>query len=111
MFCKSKTAYEMRISDWSSDVCSSDLLDVETVYQSSGNAVMSCIRTHRSPPGSGPINRMSRGGPMRDEMRGERRIAGLVPPEKPFDEAGRPQRATATRLGPKAPRRRRSFVT
>src|SRR3546814_2187283 len=28
MFCffKQKTAYEMRISDWSSDVCSSDLL-------------------------------------------------------------------------------------
>src|SRR3546814_7688854 len=31
-FFKQKTAYEMRISDWSSDVCSSDLLDayVET---------------------------------------------------------------------------------
>src|SRR3546814_9768019 len=31
MFCffffKQKTAYEMRISDWSSDVCSSDLQD------------------------------------------------------------------------------------
>src|SRR3546814_7329395 len=26
-FVKQKTAYEMRISDWSSDVCSSDLLD------------------------------------------------------------------------------------
>src|SRR3546814_5155497 len=25
-YCKQKTAYEMRISDWSSDVCSSDLL-------------------------------------------------------------------------------------
>src|SRR3546814_12481503 len=24
-FCKTETAYEMRISDWSSDVCSSDL--------------------------------------------------------------------------------------
>src|SRR3546814_2287511 len=35
-FCKQKTAYEMRISDWSSDVCSSDLLqrliDLETVF-------------------------------------------------------------------------------
>src|SRR3546814_8651672 len=28
-FFKQKTAYEMRISDWSSDVCSSDLLHVE----------------------------------------------------------------------------------
>src|SRR3546814_2329250 len=27
-FFKQKTAYEMRISDWSSDVCSSDLFDV-----------------------------------------------------------------------------------
>src|SRR3546814_5468029 len=26
-FVKQKTAYEMRISDWSSDVCSSDLVD------------------------------------------------------------------------------------
>src|SRR3546814_427997 len=27
-FCKQKTAYEMRISDWSSDVCSSDLISL-----------------------------------------------------------------------------------
>src|SRR3546814_18599447 len=27
-FCKQKTAYELRISDWSSDVCSSDLLHI-----------------------------------------------------------------------------------
>src|SRR3546814_9682808 len=30
-FFKQKTAYEMRISDWSSDVCSSDLDDGVTV--------------------------------------------------------------------------------
>src|SRR3546814_6596324 len=29
-FFKQKTAYEMRISDWSSDVCSSDLDDYQT---------------------------------------------------------------------------------
>src|SRR3546814_2588694 len=28
-FFKQKTAYEMRISDWSSDVCSSDLLFID----------------------------------------------------------------------------------
>src|SRR3546814_14197770 len=28
-FFKQKTAYEMRISDWSSDVCSSDLSDAD----------------------------------------------------------------------------------
>src|SRR3546814_9594779 len=31
-FFKQKTAYEMRISDWSSDVCSSDLLDQHRVH-------------------------------------------------------------------------------
>src|SRR3546814_4837138 len=29
LFVKQKTAYEMRISDWSSDVCSSDLVERE----------------------------------------------------------------------------------
>src|SRR3546814_17659638 len=32
-FVKQKTAYEMRISDWSSDVCSSDLIDDANVLQ------------------------------------------------------------------------------
>src|SRR3546814_5734036 len=31
LFFKQKTAYEMRISDWSSDVCSSDLKGVKNV--------------------------------------------------------------------------------
>src|SRR3546814_20814614 len=30
LFFKQKTAYELRISDWSSDVCSSDLADVKS---------------------------------------------------------------------------------
>src|SRR3546814_19295329 len=34
---KQKTAYEMRISDWSSDVCSSDLLDVPQLFQNLTN--------------------------------------------------------------------------
>src|SRR3546814_5930067 len=32
-FFKQKTAYEMRISDWSSDVCSSDLVAVQQAQQ------------------------------------------------------------------------------
>src|SRR3546814_4131615 len=31
-FCMQKTAYELRISDWSSDVCSSDLADREHAH-------------------------------------------------------------------------------
>src|SRR3546814_10635093 len=38
-FFKQKTAYEMRISDWSSDVCSSDLLLWVTVMGLAGSAV------------------------------------------------------------------------
>src|SRR3546814_19080026 len=35
-FFKQKTAYEMRISDWSSDVCSSDLVDQGLAHQPAG---------------------------------------------------------------------------
>src|SRR3546814_3837489 len=35
-FFKQKTAYEMRISDWSSDVCSSDLKSYPYIYLSGG---------------------------------------------------------------------------
>src|SRR3546814_4643760 len=31
VFFKQKTAYEMRISDWSSDVCSSDLVEITLI--------------------------------------------------------------------------------
>src|SRR3546814_6907272 len=37
VFFKQKTAYEMRISDWSSDVCSSDLYDLPIVGDVRGN--------------------------------------------------------------------------
>src|SRR3546814_3914591 len=40
-FFKQKTAYEMRISDWSSDVCSSDLRTAEEDV-----AVRPCRRSH-----------------------------------------------------------------
>src|SRR3546814_5600383 len=32
-FFKQKTAYDMRISDWSSDVCSSDLINNKGMYE------------------------------------------------------------------------------
>src|SRR3546814_5726866 len=35
-FFKQKTAYEMRISDWSSDVCSSDLSFVRDLFRKNG---------------------------------------------------------------------------
>src|SRR3546814_10648702 len=55
-FFKQKTAYEMRISDWSSDVCSSDL-----GFNPSGRG-HTCFRnlhtppcTHRPPPREQPL--------------------------------------------------------
>src|SRR3546814_4333480 len=47
-FFKQKTAYEMRISDWSSDVCSSDLHN---------------LYLHGSGPGHASPRTMRRGGP------------------------------------------------
>src|SRR3546814_9098138 len=38
-FFKQKTAYDMRISDWSSDVCSSDLADAVEIVLPKGKHV------------------------------------------------------------------------
>src|SRR3546814_7490748 len=38
-FCRQKTAYEMRISDWSSDVCSSDLAPREAAFERVGRLI------------------------------------------------------------------------
>src|SRR3546814_10558790 len=46
-FFKQKTAYEMRISDWSSDVCSSDLMTV-TITGSEGFSVVRNMRNGES---------------------------------------------------------------
>src|SRR3546814_7104404 len=43
VFFKQKTAYEMRISDWSSDVCSSDLIALGRALQDLGDASLLLI--------------------------------------------------------------------
>src|SRR3546814_3998807 len=52
-FFKQKTAYEMRISDWSSDVCSSDL-------SRSTPSVTRAVTPHLSPPRNGCSRRQRR---------------------------------------------------
>src|SRR3546814_5618255 len=52
VFFKQKTAYEMRISDWSSDVCSSDLYgcsrrDTEPQLQGAGRISAATIGSQR----------------------------------------------------------------
>src|SRR3546814_8790982 len=54
-FFKQKTAYELRISDWSSDVCSSDLLFLRRCFL--GRSLL----RHR-PVGGGFGGRLLRGG-------------------------------------------------
>src|SRR3546814_6198973 len=49
-FFKQKTAYEMRISDWSSDVCSSDLL-----VKQGGSGALRLARKHLDPYGGGGL--------------------------------------------------------
>src|SRR3546814_8768823 len=53
-FFKQKTAYEMRINDWSSDVCSSDLLD--WVAPSGRGTVHSTTVIRRRPQDGGDYN-------------------------------------------------------
>src|SRR3546814_4017596 len=47
-FFKQKTAYEMRISDWSSDVCSSDLTMFQCTWERADAALQ--FSEHSVPP-------------------------------------------------------------
>src|SRR3546814_9278036 len=44
-FFKQKTAYEMRISDWSSDVCSSDLSSADSAARVRILVAIDCMRS------------------------------------------------------------------
>src|SRR3546814_8016662 len=50
-FYKQKTAYEMRISDWSSDVCSSDLPVFERKFQRGAIGELTALFTKQFFPG------------------------------------------------------------
>src|SRR3546814_15915869 len=70
LFFKQKTAYEMRISDWSSDVCSSDLM-VGTI---DARTIVDEVRV--DPPavqcvGDAPCLRNAQLGPFADHLRAQ----------------------------------------
>src|SRR3546814_7692470 len=75
-FFKQKTAYEMRISDWSSDVCSSDLTGsaaaTYTVTDGDGDRRRQCPDRRRD-AGVGRRRRARRGQP-REHRTEERRV-------------------------------------
>src|SRR3546814_7438385 len=50
-FFKQKTAYEMRISDWSSDVCSSDLAGLIGAYGAGKSTLFALLRGELVPDG------------------------------------------------------------
>src|SRR3546814_2257197 len=68
-FFKQKTAYEMRISDWSSDVCSSDLHDDRTLDATTDGGGAGNVR--RARPGA----RHRHGA---DPDQGHRRLRGCA---------------------------------
>src|SRR3546814_6761070 len=51
LFFKQKTAYEVRISDWSSDVCSSDLDGAVAGWLSVGGRPVLCRQCPENPTG------------------------------------------------------------
>src|SRR3546814_4312505 len=73
-FFKQKTAYEMRISDWSSDVCSSDLKGRNRAFHVGGAApIQAAVPFHRlegrAAPGLGRACGHHIGVPGKDQQR------------------------------------------
>src|SRR3546814_3512914 len=83
-FFKQKTAYEMRISDWSSDVCSSDLGGGPARRQRRG-----AVDNERAP-------RHSRGGALAGCRAGPWDRCGLGIPERRVRPHERPHGGTGT---------------
>src|SRR3546814_9921032 len=99
-FFKQKTAYEMRISDWSSDVCSSDLPAAQLVDETGGDG-----GSRNVTPGSGHARReivdvivdLGAGPRARhiafptrpyrvdQRLRGSLRLGRLIPADEGFD--------------------------
>src|SRR3546814_5848158 len=84
-FFKQKTAYEMRISDWSSDVCSSDLkedlkMTLGEVLEQAGKKQIRIAETEKYPH----VTFIFSGG-REKEFRGEKRL--MIPSPKEIGRA------------------------
>src|SRR3546814_6833365 len=72
-FFKQKTAYEMRMSDWSSDVCSSDLWR-EDAGERAGDVDDESADQRRPPPeaiGERAVDELAAGQPGQEHAQGE----------------------------------------
>src|SRR3546814_83178 len=98
-FFKQKTAYEMRISDWSSDVCSSDLLGAKAAGSPPGrrNGLVSLI------PGPAASRngrvRVDSASPAPDNGRPSAGVAQAGEPEPTVRHRGIAQSGSAPALG------------
>src|SRR3546814_18095710 len=90
-FFKQKTAYEMRISDWSSDVCSSDLSGQHTSASSPG---VSLCRGYAGRPKSGQPQQARKLDPIGDDRLRHVLIGGLGVPHVGYE-----RRLDAAQLG------------
>src|SRR3546814_7545377 len=93
-FFKQKTAYEMRISDWSSDVCSSDLKAMAQVRQrfQRGGDVLAERRTKHGAIATGHRNQAA--VPCDERFARYQGLAGALPLG-----VGRRQRSEERRVG------------
>src|SRR3546814_2433055 len=98
-FFKQKTAYEMRISDWSSDVCSSDLVGLAL-----GRGACGALRPRPAEPPADAERavQLQRGGGRRQRHGEPRRSAHGRRPGHAV--RGRPRRRLPRRLRPGEPR-------
>src|SRR3546814_20334580 len=81
-FFKQKTAYEMRISDWSSDVCSSDRLAIghQRQWGPFEQLITRALRVHRNPqPPPAPAQRECIAVPLRRQIGGEMQLLAVHP--------------------------------
>src|SRR3546814_15242778 len=82
-FFKQKTAYEMRISDWSSDVCSSDLLEPAREGQRQGRYRHAQQLERHVLTASVPAARRDRPGTKARKQGAGRRLARITPARTP----------------------------
>src|SRR3546814_1124570 len=92
-FFKQKTAYEMRISDWSSDVCSSDLLFERGTFGRHGTehkAAVTRYARYFSKADTGFRNAfVAIGQRIAHQVAGIRESPGMVGADKRFAKIGR----------------------
>src|SRR3546814_6150169 len=87
-FFKQKTAYEMRISDWSSDVCSSDLFAGQTLVEYQARQAAQAGAGHISihvnaitPPLSRSVDRLNADGISVSLVRTPAELRQTIPPD------------------------------